>query len=93
MDSILLLLDSSDLSSAPSQNPRSVVLLGHEARLIVSVQQWWYDYNYDDEDSVMNEIDELYSYVEMPQVAENLKAWKGSFPGGTPDTTESLHSC
>jgi hypothetical protein len=30
----------------------------------------------------MNEIDEFYSYVEMPQVAENLKAWKGSFPGG-----------
>lgn len=30
----------------------------------------------------MNEIDELYSYVEMPQVAENLKAWKGSFKDG-----------
>lgn len=30
----------------------------------------------------MNEIDEFYSYVEMPQVAENLKAWSGSFPGG-----------
>lgn len=30
----------------------------------------------------MNEIDEFYSYVEMPQVAENLKAWTGSFPGG-----------
>lgn len=31
----------------------------------------------------MNEIGEFYSYVEMPQVAENLKAWSGSFPGGT----------
>ena len=31
----------------------------------------------------MNEIDEFYSYVEMPQVAENLKAWQGSFRGGT----------
>ncbi|KAE9406015.1 hypothetical protein BT96DRAFT_852276 [Gymnopus androsaceus JB14] len=41
--------------------------------------QWWYDYNYDDEDTVMNELDELYSYVEMPQVAENLRAWQGSF--------------
>ena len=30
----------------------------------------------------MNEIEEFYSYVEMPQVAENLKAWNGSFPGG-----------
>ncbi|KAJ3840755.1 hypothetical protein F5878DRAFT_52130 [Lentinula raphanica] len=39
----------------------------------------WYDFNYDDEDTVMNELDELYSYVEMPQVAENLRAWQGSF--------------
>lgn len=30
----------------------------------------------------MNEIEEFYSYVEMPQVQENLKAWAGSFPGG-----------
>jgi len=46
------------------------------------MQQSFYDFRYDDEDTVMNEIDEFYSYVEMPQVAENLKAWKGSFPGG-----------
>lgn len=31
----------------------------------------------------MNELDELYSYVESPQVGENLKAWQGSFNGGT----------
>ena len=31
----------------------------------------------------MNEIEEFYSYVEMPQAAENLRAWHGSFPGGT----------
>jgi hypothetical protein len=31
---------------------------------------------------VLNEIEEFYSYVEMPQAAENLKAWEGSFPGG-----------
>ncbi len=30
----------------------------------------------------MNELDELYSYVEMPQVSENLKAWQGSFTQG-----------
>ncbi|KAJ4472209.1 hypothetical protein J3R30DRAFT_3298611 [Lentinula aciculospora] len=42
-------------------------------------KQSWYDFNYDDEDTVMNELDELYSYVEMPQVAENLRAWQGSF--------------
>lgn len=30
---------------------------------------------------MLNEIEEFYSYVEMPQVAENLTAWKeGHFP-------------
>ncbi|KAH9844211.1 N1221-domain-containing protein [Rhodofomes roseus] len=43
--------------------------------------QSYYDFKYDDEDTVLNEIEEFYSYVEMPQVAENLKAWEGSFPG------------
>ncbi|KAG1892727.1 hypothetical protein F4604DRAFT_1701262 [Suillus subluteus] len=54
-------------------------------------KQSFYDFRYDDEDTVMNEIDEFYSYVEMPQVAENLKAWKGSFPGEwtSTDTTPS----
>lgn len=41
-----------------------------------------YDFHYDDEDTVMNEIDEFYSYVEMPQVAENLKAWENSYTTG-----------
>ncbi|THH20159.1 hypothetical protein EW146_g1163 [Bondarzewia mesenterica] len=36
---------------------------------------------YDDEDTVLNEIEEFYSYVEMPQVEENLRAWEGSFQG------------
>ncbi|KAA1466295.1 hypothetical protein DENSPDRAFT_831103 [Dentipellis sp. KUC8613] len=40
-----------------------------------------YDFRYDDEDTVLNEIEEFYSYVEMPQVAENLNAWQGSFDG------------
>ena len=31
----------------------------------------------------MNEIEEFYSYVEMPQVVENYKAWEGSFSGST----------
>ncbi|TCD70846.1 Factor arrest protein 11 [Steccherinum ochraceum] len=43
--------------------------------------QSYYDFRYDDEDTVLNEIEEFYSYVEMPQVAENLTAWKeGYFP-------------
>jgi hypothetical protein len=31
----------------------------------------------------MNEIEEFYSYIEMPQVAENMKAWEGCFPSGS----------
>ncbi|KAG6833807.1 hypothetical protein H0H87_011741 [Tephrocybe sp. NHM501043] len=45
-------------------------------------KQSYFDFVYDDEDTVLNEIDEFYSYVEMPQVAENLKAWEGSFTSG-----------
>ncbi|CCL99446.1 uncharacterized protein FIBRA_01464 [Fibroporia radiculosa] len=52
-----------------------------KARVSTLVQSY-YDFKYDDEDTVLNEIEEFYSYVEMPQVAENLKAWEGSFPGG-----------
>lgn len=47
-----------------------------------TTQQCYYDFKYDDEDTVLNEIEEFYSYVEMPQAAENLKAWEGSFQGG-----------
>ncbi|KAJ7283523.1 hypothetical protein C8J57DRAFT_1292804 [Mycena rebaudengoi] len=60
------------------------ISLGQLKQLVASMpkdKQWWYDYKYDDEDTVMNEIEEFYSYVEMPQVAENLKAWEGSFSG------------
>ena len=48
----------------------------------VLIQQCYYDFKYDDEDTVLNELEEFYSYVEMPQAAENLKAWGGSFHGG-----------
>jgi hypothetical protein len=46
------------------------------------LQQSFYDFRYDDEDKVLNEIEEFYSYVEMPQVAENWRAWQGSYNGG-----------
>jgi hypothetical protein len=45
-------------------------------------QQSVFDFKYDDEDTVMNEIEEFYSYVETPQAAENLRAWESSFPEG-----------
>ncbi|KAI0265108.1 hypothetical protein BC834DRAFT_924381 [Gloeopeniophorella convolvens] len=44
-------------------------------------KQCYYDFKYDDEDTVLNEIEEFYSYVEMPQASENLRAWDGSFQG------------
>ncbi|CDO71308.1 hypothetical protein BN946_scf184908.g65 [Trametes cinnabarina] len=47
----------------------------------LKAMQSYYDFQYNDEDTVLNEIEEFYSYVEMPQVAENLKAWEGSFSG------------
>ena len=59
------------------------MIMHHRANVSTfHLQQVWYDFNYDDEDTVMNELDELYSYVEMPQVAENLRAWQGSFKDG-----------
>ena len=30
----------------------------------------------------MNEIDEFYSFIEAPQVEENMKAWQSYFKGG-----------
>ncbi|KAI0320873.1 hypothetical protein OF83DRAFT_1168962 [Amylostereum chailletii] len=42
-------------------------------------KQSYYDFEYKDEDTVLNEIEEFYAYVEMPQMAENMKAW--SFQG------------
>ncbi|KZT12541.1 N1221-domain-containing protein [Laetiporus sulphureus 93-53] len=67
-------LDNSDASS--SQMGLDSITLGQ-----LKAMQSYYDFKYDDEDTVLNEIEEFYSYVEMPQVAENLKAWEGSFQG------------
>ncbi|KAG8721177.1 Factor arrest protein 11 [Ceratobasidium sp. 394] len=44
-------------------------------------RQQRFDFRYDDEDTVFNEIDEFFSYVEVPQYAENMRAWQGSFNG------------
>ncbi|KAI0053040.1 hypothetical protein FA95DRAFT_1552928 [Auriscalpium vulgare] len=60
------------------------ITLGQLKAMVVSApkpKQSYYDFKYDDEDTVLNEIEEFYSYVEMPQVAENLRAWEGSFQG------------
>ncbi|KAG6911746.1 hypothetical protein DXG01_007996 [Tephrocybe rancida] len=71
-----------DTNGLPSSAGLDSITLGQLKAMVGSVpkpKQSFYDFVYDDEDTVMNEIDEFYSYVEMPQVAENLKAWEGSF--------------
>ncbi|KAH9981843.1 hypothetical protein BJV74DRAFT_853259 [Russula compacta] len=65
-------------------NDLDSITLGQLKAMVNSVpkpKQCYYDFKYDDEDTVLNEIEEFYSYVEMPQAAENLKAWEGSFQG------------
>ena len=37
-------------------------------------KQFVYDFRYEDEDTVSNEIKAFYSQVEMPQVGEDLRA-------------------
>lgn len=69
-------------SAQGPQAPIDPITLGQlKAAMANSMKpkQSWYDYKYDDEDTVMTEIEEFYSYVEMPQTAENLKAWKDSY--------------
>ncbi|KAH0839713.1 hypothetical protein J3R83DRAFT_651 [Lanmaoa asiatica] len=74
-------------------NTGSIQQLGLDSITLgqLRAMQSFYDFRYDDEDTVMNEIDEFYSYVEMPQVAENLKAWQGSFLGEwtSPEITDA----
>lgn len=82
LDSITLGQLRAMVSSAPKSKAGQRVSVCASVDDHMCSQQSFYDFRYDDEDTVMNEIDEFYSYVEMPQVAENLKAWQGTFPGG-----------
>jgi N1221-like protein len=45
-------------------------------------QQTYYDFDYNDEDTIFEEINEFYSFIEADQLAENLRMWNGSFDGG-----------
>ncbi|WVQ82395.1 hypothetical protein IAT38_004523 [Cryptococcus sp. DSM 104549] len=40
-----------------------------------------FDFRYDDTDTLMNELQEFYPYVEMPHIAKNPEKFKGSFDG------------
>ncbi|KNZ80042.1 Protein FAM40A [Termitomyces sp. J132] len=71
-----------DTDGLPSASTLDSITLGQLKAMVGPLpkpKQSFFDYVYDDEDTVMNEIDEFYSYVEMPQVEENVKAWEGSF--------------
>lgn len=46
------------------------------------MQTQQFDFRYDDTDTIMNELDEFYPYVEMPEVAKNADKFQGSFDGG-----------
>ncbi|KAF8138236.1 hypothetical protein EV363DRAFT_1393697 [Boletus edulis] len=86
--------DIQDNTAGIQQLGLDSITLGQLRAMVSSApkpKQSFYDFRYDDEDTAMNEIDEFYSYVEMPQVAENLKAWQGSFSGDwtSPETTDA----
>ena len=51
-----------------------------EENRVIQVQL--FTYRYDDTDTVMNELEEFYPYVEMPSVAKGPDNFKGSFDGG-----------
>lgn len=46
------------------------------------LQPSFYDFRYDDQDTLSNELEEFYSYAEVAQFDENFRAWQGYFPGG-----------
>ncbi|KAF7433326.1 Factor arrest protein 11 [Pleurotus ostreatus] len=75
---------SQDTGSNVHNSGLDSITLGQLKAMVGSVpkpKKTRYDFRYDDEDMVMSEIDEFYSYVEMPQAGENLRAWEGSFDG------------
>ena len=41
-----------------------------------------FDYRYDDTDTIMNELEEFYPYIEVPLLAESPERFKKCFPGG-----------
>ncbi|KAF8165029.1 hypothetical protein B0H34DRAFT_855483 [Crassisporium funariophilum] len=68
-----------------NMGPTDSITLGQLKAMVGTVpkpKQTLFDFKYDDEDTIMIEIEEFYSYIEMPQVAENMKAWEGSFQFG-----------
>jgi len=62
---------------------RTVLPLGSSKRTrTIDHQTTQYDYRYDDTDTLMNELEEFYPYVEVPLLAEGPKRFKKVFPEG-----------
>ncbi|KAF8204897.1 hypothetical protein BJ912DRAFT_1018161 [Pholiota molesta] len=83
MNTLSMLQDSN--GNLNQTSPADSITLGQLKAMVGTVQkpkQSLFDFKYDDEDTVMNEIEEFYSYVEMPQVGENMKTWESSFHDG-----------
>ncbi|WWD17501.1 hypothetical protein CI109_101942 [Kwoniella shandongensis] len=61
-------------------------LKAHTAGMASKQKTQLFDFRYDDTDTLMNELQEFYPYVEMSHVAKNPEKFKGAFKG---DWTEA----
>jgi hypothetical protein len=66
----------------PEKPPKPKVTWPRSARSINLISAQLFDYRYEDTDTIMNELDEFYPYVEMAQVATGPEDFKGSMKGG-----------
>lgn len=47
----------------------------------LTTQSQRFDFRYDDTDTLMNELNEFYPYIEMAYVQQNATRFEGSFSG------------
>jgi hypothetical protein len=56
--------------------------MSFRAYYYLGTQQTIYAYRYDDTDTLMNELEEWYAFVEMPSVAQAPEVFRRGFKGG-----------
>ena len=58
-------------------------------------QQSYFDFHYEDEDNLFEEMNEFYAFQEVEQLTENLRMWQqtGDFNGGTSVRSTTQPSC
>jgi len=63
--------------------------------LTTDPQQSYFDFHYEDEDNLFEEINEFYAFQEVEQLAENLRIWQQSseFKGGASSVVRLLVRC